>query len=148
MRASRSATAWVRTLSPQDGDSQVGLASARSVCQDQVAVRDHGLAGAAGAQRGHWARRRLARVSGDVSPGAYLNARHGVGVRGPGWRLIVPALGAGTVVRFEVFGRSRWWHGAPSSWAAVAGAGASGVVTQVRSRGSAQRRAASAMRAR
>src|SRR3954453_7911203 len=66
------------------------------------------------------------RVSGDVSPGAGLNARDGVDVRGLGWRLIVPALGAGTVVRFEVFGRSRWWRGALSTWAAVSGAGVSG----------------------
>src|SRR3954451_9082053 len=47
------------------------------------------------------------RVSGEVSPGQSLNARHGVGARGLGWRLIVPGLGAGTVFRFEVVGRSR-----------------------------------------
>jgi energy-coupling factor transporter ATP-binding protein EcfA2 len=51
------------------------------------------------------------RVSGDVSAGQSLNARHGVGARGLGWRLIVLWLGAGTVVRVEVSGRSRCWHG-------------------------------------
>ena len=89
-------------------------------------LRVDAVAGVVPAQPLHHRQQR--RVSGDVSAGQGLNARHGVGARGLGWRLIVPGPDAGTVFRFEVSGRSRCWH--RSSFcrgAAVTGAGVSGV---------------------
>jgi hypothetical protein len=89
-------------------------------------LRVHAAAGAVPAQPFQHPQQR--RVSGEVSAGQDLNARHGVGARGLGWRLIVPGLGAGTVFRFEVSGRSRCWHGSSfCRGAAVTGAGVSGV---------------------
>ena len=74
----------------------------------QITVRAYGLMLPPGLfQPSHSSTRSSAGCLAMYPPAQGLNARDGVGARGLGWRLIVPGLGAGTVVRFEVVGRSR-----------------------------------------